>query len=104
MIAARIAIGMAMTLIAFAVAGRRVAWLSSLIRAGQPEHGRWDGLGKLVRTQLTEVAGQKKLLKWSVPGLAHAFTFWGFTVLFLTIIEAYGALFDEDFAIPVIGH
>jgi Fe-S oxidoreductase len=103
MIAARITIGMAMTLVAFAIAGRRVAWLTSLIRAGQPEHGRWENVGKLLRTQLSEVAGQRKLLKWTVPGLAHAFTFWGFTILFLTIIEAYGALFDPDFAIPVIG-
>ena len=29
---------------------------------------------------------------------------WGFTVLLLTIIEAYGALFARDFAIPIIGH
>ena len=35
--------------------------------------------------------GQRKLLKWSVPGVAHALTFWGFIVLLLTIIEAYGA-------------
>ena len=104
MIATRITIGMAMTLVAVAIAGRRVAWLTSLIRAGQPEHGRWENAGKLLRTQLAEVAGQQKLLKWTVPGLAHAFTFWGFTVLFLTIIETFGALFDADFAIPVIGH
>src|SRR4030095_13014154 len=104
MIAARITIGMAMTLVAFAIAGRRVAWLASLIRAGQPEPGRWGNVGKLVRTQLTEVAGQPRLLQWTRPGVAHFFTFWGFTILSLTIIEAYGALFDPDFAIPVIGH
>ena len=48
--------------------------------------------------------GQRKLLKWSVPGAAHAATFWGFIVLGLTIIEAYGALFSRTFAIPGIGH
>ena len=104
MIATRIAIGMAMTLVAFAIAGRRVNWLVRLLRSGQPAGGRWVGVGKVVRGQLTEVAGQRKLLKWSVPGAAHAFTFWGFTILFLTIIEAYGALFDAQFAIPIIGH
>ena len=41
--------------------------------------------------------GQRKLLKWTVPGIAHFFTFWGFIVLGLTILEAYGALFDPDF-------
>ncbi|MSW81167.1 MAG: Fe-S oxidoreductase, partial [Actinobacteria bacterium] len=31
------------------------------------------------------------------------FAFWGFLVLGLTILEAYGALFIADFAVPVIG-
>jgi hypothetical protein len=50
------------------------------------------------------VFGQRKLLKWSVPGAAHAATFWGFIILVFTIIEAYGALFSRTFAIPGIGH
>jgi TM2 domain-containing membrane protein YozV len=37
------------------------------------------------------------------PGIAHFFVFWGFLVLFLTIIEAYGHLFTDTFAIPLIG-
>jgi len=55
-------------------------------------------------TQVTEVFGQQKLLRWSVPGLAHFFVFWGFIILTFTIIEAVGALFQVDFAIPLIGH
>ena len=35
--------------------------------------------------------------------MAHAFTFWGFTILMFTILEAYGALFDKDFFVPLIG-
>ena len=50
------------------------------------------------------MVGQRKLLKWTVPGMAHAATFWGFIVLLLTIIEAYGALFQRTFSIPGIGH
>ena len=38
-----------------------------------------------------------------MPGLAHFFTFWAFIILGLTIVEAFGAMFDRDFAIPVIG-
>ena len=38
------------------------------------------------------MGGQRKLLKWTVPGMAHAFTFWGFTILLFTILEAYGDL------------
>ena len=48
--------------------------------------------------------GQRKLLKWSVPGAAHAATFWGFLVLLLTIIESYGDLFSRTFALPWVGH
>ena len=104
MIAVRITVGLAMTLAAFAIAGRRVLWLFRLVRSGQAEHGRLESPVKVIWTQLAEVAGQRRLLKWTVPGLAHAFTFWGFTILFLCIIEAFGGLFDQNFAIPIIGH
>ena len=100
----RLAIGLVMTLAAFAVAGRRVHYLYGLIGSGQPAPGRLDGIGARARSQLREVFGQRKLLQWSVPGVAHFFTFWAFIVLAATILEAYGALFDRDFAIPVIGH
>ena len=99
----RLAIGLGMTVLALAVAGRRVLWLYRLIRSGQPAPGRLDGIGRRARTQIAEVFGQRKLLKWSVPGAAHFLTFWGFIILAATILEAYGALFDRDFAIPLIG-
>jgi Fe-S oxidoreductase len=99
----RLVLGLAMTVAAFAVAGRRAFYLYSLVSSGQPAPGRLDGLGQRVKDQLLEVFGQRKLLAWSVPGVAHFFTFWAFVVLALTIVEAYGALFDRDFAIPVIG-
>ncbi|HEY5245188.1 MAG TPA: (Fe-S)-binding protein [Acidimicrobiales bacterium] len=100
----RIAIGLAVTVIALAVAGRRFHWLSRLIRAGQPAPDRVRGsIFPKAEAELTEVAGQRKLLKWTIPGVAHFFTMWGFTILLLTIIEAYGCLFQKDFHIPGIG-
>jgi len=100
----RIAIGMAVTAVAFAVAGRRFHWLSRLIRSGQPAPERTRGsIFPKAEAELTEVAGQRKLLQWTVPGAAHFFTMWGFTVLLLTIIEAYGDLFQKTFHIPGIG-
>jgi Fe-S oxidoreductase len=104
MIATRIIIGVGLTVVAFAMAGRRLIWLFRLIQTGQPSPDRFDGVGQFVRSQVVEVFGQRKLLKWSIPGLAHFFTFWGFIILAATIVEAYGALFDRDFAIPLIGH
>ena len=100
----RIIIGMLVTIACFAIAGRRFFWLSKLIRSGQPAKRPFQGYSKAAEAEVVEVAGQKKLLQWTVPGLAHFFTMWGFTILLLTIIEAYGALFNRDFAIPLIGH
>jgi len=100
----RLVTGLLMTLTAAALAGRRAWWLYRLLRTGQPAGGRLDRVGARVTAELAEVFGQRKLLTWSVPGLAHFFTFWGFVILTATIVEAYGALFDPDFAIPVIGH
>ena len=100
---ARIIIGLGITVVFFSIAGRRFFWLSKLIRSGQPAPRRWQGFRKVSETEVVEVAGQKKLLKWTVPGLAHFFTMWGFTILMTTILEAYGSLFDRDFHIPLIG-
>jgi Fe-S oxidoreductase len=100
---ARIVIGLVITIVGFGVAGQRFYWLSRLIRSGQPAPRRWQGFRKVADAEVTEVAGQRKLLRWTVPGLAHFFTMWGFTVLLTTILEAYGALFDRDFHIAWIG-
>ena len=103
-IAARLVIGLGLTVLTLILAARRVRWLYDLIRSGQPDRGRAADLGARLRTQLTEVFGQRRLLKWTVPGLAHFFTFWGFVILLTVYIEAYGSLFTPHFAIPLIGH
>ena len=104
----RMTVGLVLTVVALAIAGRRLWWLKRLAFTGQPAPERIAAVrehpGRDVEVQATEVIGQRKLLKWSVPGAAHAATFWGFIVLLLTIIEAYGALFSRTFAIPGIGH
>jgi len=100
---ARIVIGLGVTVICFALAGRRFYWLSRLIRSGQDAPRRWHGFAKVTEAEAVEVAGQRKLLQWTVPGVAHFFTMWGFAILMATIIEAYGGLFDRDFHIPLIG-
>src|SRR6201989_3003533 len=101
-------VGLVLTVVALAIAGRRLWWLWRLAKSGQPAPERVAAVrehpGRDLETQAAEVIGQRKLLKWSVPGVAHALTFWGFIVLLLTIIEAYGALFSRTFAIPGIGH
>jgi Fe-S oxidoreductase len=108
LVALRIIIGLALTAAAAVLAGRRVWWLFRLGRTGQPAPERIEAVrdhpARDAEVQATEVIGQRKLLQWSVPGAAHALTFWGFIVLILTIVEAYGNLFSRTFAIPGIGH
>ena len=99
----RIALGLGVTVIAFAITGRRFAYLFRLVGKGRADPKRFTGFRSRAWAELSEVGGQRKLLRWTVPGLAHAFTFWGFTILMFTILEAYGALFDRDFFVPLIG-
>jgi len=104
----RMTVGLVLTVVALGIAGRRVWWLKRLALSGQPAPERVAAVrehpGRDLGSQASEVIGQRKLLKWTVPGAAHAATFWGFIVLVLTIIEAYGDLFSRTFAIPGIGH
>jgi Fe-S oxidoreductase len=100
----RIALGMAVTALALAIAGRRFYWISRLVRSGRPAPERLRNPRLRAEAELVEVGGQRKLLRWTVPGLAHAFTFWGFTILMFTILEAYGDLFSKKFAIWGFGH
>jgi Fe-S oxidoreductase len=104
----RIVVGLVLTAAAAVLAGRRLWWLGRLGLSGQPAPERIAAVRshpeRDAEVQATEVFGQRKLLKWTIPGLAHFVVFWGFIVLVFTIIEAYGDLFSRTFAIPGIGH
>ena len=102
----RLVVGLAMTAIVGVLALKRVGYLTKLISSGQPtadERGRKNHLGERIGNQIREVFGQTRLLRWSVPGIAHFFTMWGFFILASVYLEAYGVLFDPKFHIPVIG-
>src|SRR6201993_2447786 len=100
----RLVLGLGLTAVVLFFAARRVWWLVSLVRSGQPATGRTNDFGRRISTQIEEVLGQTRLLRWSIPGIAHFFTMWGFFILLTVYIEAYGVLFDPKFAIPLIGH
>jgi Fe-S oxidoreductase len=81
----------------------RRAWLLyRLVRLGQPVN-RFDDLPKRLELEATVVLGQRKLLQRALPGIMHAFIFWGFLVLLTTIVEAIGGIVDRSFALPLIG-
>ena len=110
-------VGLVMNAIALPLAARRVLFLYRVISSGQPAPDRIVGvtsrLGAAIKRQVVEVFGQKKLLKWSVPGAAHFFVFWAFLILATVYLEAYGSLLKVlftggdgplDWAIPLVGH
>jgi hypothetical protein len=110
-------VGLVMNAIALPLAALRVSFLYRVISSGQPaprpDRGRDVTAGAAIKRQVVEVFGQRKLLKWSVPGAAHFFVFWAFLILATVYLEAYGSLFKilftggegpMDWAIPVVGH
>ena len=78
---------------------RRALFLVRLVRQGRPVDRSGD-VPRRVRNEAVIVLGQRKLLQRLVPGLMHAFIFWGFLVLFPTIVAAAVAAVDKHFEIP----
>ena len=102
----RLILGVLATLVVLVFAAKRILWLTKLISSGQTlgdERGRKDNLARRFLNQNKEVFAQSKLLKWSIPGIAHFFTMWGFFILASVYLEAYGVLFNPEFHIPLIG-
>ncbi|MGH2717096.1 MAG: Fe-S oxidoreductase, partial [Actinomycetota bacterium] len=83
--------------------GHRAWQLLSMLRLGKPEN-RTDNLSRRIRREIRVVFGQQKLLQWPFPGVMHFLIFWGFVILFTTIVEAFGTAYSSAFALPLIGH
>ncbi|MGH2730343.1 MAG: hypothetical protein ACRDJI_06995, partial [Actinomycetota bacterium] len=95
-----------MTLLILAALGafaRRVVDLVGFLQLGEPDDRIPKDWGRKIKDQLVVVFGQRKLLQWTLPGVMHFFIFWGFVILFTTIIEAFGAVYQEGFHLPIIG-
>ena len=99
----RAVVGLAITLILLGLAAKRGWFLFRLAKAGQPTPGRFDDPGARIGAEATQVFGQKKLLKWTIPGIAHVFAFWGFVILGITVVTAFGELVIEHWHVPIIG-
>ena len=85
-----------------ALFSRRALFLYRLVRSGKPA-ARFDNVPARVRAEATDVIGQRKLLQRVVPGLMHAAIFWGFLVLFPTIVIAMIGAVDSHSTLPWLG-
>jgi Fe-S oxidoreductase len=79
---------------------RRTRFLYRLVTQARPADRPGDVAGR-VKNEAVIVVGQKKLLHRLVPGLMHAFIFWGFVVLFPTILLAMYAAVTGDAPLPL---
>jgi Fe-S oxidoreductase len=83
---------------------RRARLLVRLLRMGKPPGiARDDAVPDRVRQEAVVVLGQRKLLQRAVPGAMHALIFWGFIVLFPTIVMAMIAIVDREATLPWLG-
>ncbi len=82
--------------------GRRALVLYRLLRSGKPA-ARFDNVPARARAEATVVVGQSKLLQRLLPGLMHAAIFWGFLVLFPTILIAMIGAVDPHATLPWLG-
>ena len=73
------------------------------MKLGKPAE-RFDDVPDRVKNEAVIVLGQRKLLQRAVPGLIHAAIFWGFLVLFPTIVIAMIGAVDKDATLPWLGH
>ncbi|GAA1434026.1 heterodisulfide reductase-related iron-sulfur binding cluster [Microlunatus lacustris] len=99
-----VVLALTVSVVGVALFARAVASIIGVVRLGRPVHGRHDFPRERWRHMLTETLGHTRMLQWSAVGIAHWFVFVAFGALFLTLVTAYGQLFDPRFALPVIGH
>ncbi|MGH7763552.1 MAG: (Fe-S)-binding protein [Candidatus Dormibacteraceae bacterium] len=97
------AAGLALALmVAGALFARRAVSLYRLVRMGRPA-ARFADVPQRLRAEAVVVVGQSKLLQRIVPGLVHAAIFWGFLVLFPTIVIAMIGAVDPHSTLPWLG-
>ncbi len=85
-----------------AIFAQRALLLVRVVRRGQPT-ARFDDVPGRLRNEAVIVLGQRKLLQRLVPGIMHAFIFWGFMALLPTIVMAMIAIVDKHQTIPWLG-
>lgn len=74
----------------------------SYVKLGRPEN-RFNLPWKRIKRVITVGFAQAKILRDPVPGLMHAFIFWGFVTLLTAVIEAVAQGFYPDFSLTVLG-
>ncbi|WP_052847697.1 (Fe-S)-binding protein [Streptomyces avicenniae] len=102
---AAIVVSLVLTAVAVALISRAVVQLVRVMRLGAPVPAgtRTDAPGRRTLTLAKEFLGHTRMNRWGVVGVAHWFVAVGFLTLGLTIVQAFGQLFEADWTLPVLG-
>ncbi|MFC5909671.1 (Fe-S)-binding protein [Streptacidiphilus monticola] len=101
-----IIVSLVLAVVGVALFARAIAQIYGFVRLGQklPAGARNDNWQQRTLTVVREFLGHTRMNQWGIIGFAHWFVAVGFFSLVLTLVNAFGQLFDASFALPVIGH
>jgi Fe-S oxidoreductase len=102
---AAIIVSLVLTVVGIALFARAIAQIYRFVRLGQPVPAgtRTDQPGARTLTVVREFLGHTRMNRWGVVGFAHWFVAVGFFTLLLTLVHAFGQLFQADWVLPVLG-
>ncbi|WP_326780929.1 (Fe-S)-binding protein [Streptomyces longwoodensis] len=103
---AAIIVSLVLAVVGVALFGRAIAQIYRFVRLGQdvPAGTRTNDWTARTATVIREFLGHTRMNRWGVVGFAHWFVAIGFFSLVLTLVNAFGQLFQADWMLPVIGH
>jgi Fe-S oxidoreductase len=99
-----IVVSLAVAAVGIALFAKAIREIVAVVKIGQPAPNRTNEPGARWATMLKETLAHTRMLQWSAVGIGHWFVFIGFGLLFFTLLNAFGQLFDAEFALPLIGH
>jgi Fe-S oxidoreductase len=102
---AAIIVSLVLSAVGVALISLAAVQIYRFVQLGQPVPAgtRTDDPVARTKTLASEFLGHTRMLKWGVIGVAHWFVAVGFLTLFLTLVNAYGQLFQADWTLPVLG-
>ncbi|MFC0624727.1 (Fe-S)-binding protein [Kribbella deserti] len=98
-----IVVSLTVALVGIALFAKTIGQMVSVIRLGQPAK-RTDQPVQRSVTLAKETLLHTRMLQWSHIGVLHWFVAFGFIGLFLSLVTAFGQLFDAHWVLPLIGH
>ncbi|GAA1892239.1 (Fe-S)-binding protein [Streptantibioticus ferralitis] len=102
---AAIVVSLVVAAVGVALFARAIGQIYRYVRLGQPVPAgtRTDDPKQRTITVAKEFLGHTRMNRWGIVGVAHWFVAVGFFSLVLTLVNAFGQLFQADWTLPIIG-